>query len=122
MADVAADVDTFLAKVPSEARGALENLRQMIRAVVPDATERIGYGIPAFYYRGRPLVSYGVGTNHCSFYVQSPAVMEAFADELASYDTAKATIRFAPDQPLPPGLVEELVKARMKETDASKAK
>lgn len=122
MADPTTDIDAFLAGIPDEARTALEDLRKTIRAVVPDATEKIGYGIPAFYYQGRPLVSYGAATNHCSFYVQSPAVMDAFADDLESYDTAKGTIRFAANEPLPSELVEKLVRARMGETDAAKAK
>lgn len=52
-------------------------------------------------------------------YVQSPAVMEAHRDELTGYDTAKGTIRFQPDEPLPVELVTKLVEARMAETDAS---
>ena len=47
--------------------------------------EGIGYGVPAFKYRSRPLVSFGAGKQHCSFYVQSPAVLDAHRDELAGY-------------------------------------
>ena len=43
--------------------------------------------------------------------------MEAHAEELESYDTAKGTIRFAPDQPLPDALVRKLVEARIKENE-----
>jgi uncharacterized protein YdhG (YjbR/CyaY superfamily) len=64
-------------------------------------------------------VSFGAGKGHCSFYVQSPAVMDAHQGELAGYDTAKGTIRFAPDKPLPASLVRKLVEARIAETDAS---
>ena len=81
--------------------------------------EGIGYGVPAFRYRGRPLVSFGAGKAHCSFYVQSPAVMETYRDELAGYDTAKGTIRFTPGTPLPARLVTKLVEARIAETDAA---
>jgi uncharacterized protein YdhG (YjbR/CyaY superfamily) len=63
-------------------------------------------------------VSFGAGKNHCSFYVQSPAVMDAHRDELAQFDTAKGTIRFPPDKPLPARLITKLVKARMAETNA----
>jgi uncharacterized protein YdhG (YjbR/CyaY superfamily) len=114
-----ADVDAFLAGLPEGMRGALEDLRRTIATAAPDAVEGIGYGVPAFKYRGRPLVSFGAGKNHCSFYVQSPSVIDAHRDELADYDTAKGTIRFAPDKPLPAGLVTKLVKARMDETDAA---
>lgn len=113
------EVDEFLARLPASHRIVLEQLRRTIRALVPEATEKIGYGIPAFYYRGRPLVSYGAGKSHCSFYVQSPAVMEAHRDELEGYDTAKGTIRFQSDRPLPAELVEKLVRARMEETDGA---
>jgi len=113
------DVDAFLAALPSETSTALENLRRAIRAAAPDAEESINYGVPAFKYRGRPLVSFGAAKGHCSFYVQSPAVMDAHGDELASYDTSKGTVRFPPDKPLPDALVAKLVRARLAETDAT---
>jgi uncharacterized protein YdhG (YjbR/CyaY superfamily) len=111
------EVDTFLAGLAPETRAALEGLRRTIAKAAPDAVQGISYGVPAFKYRGRPLVSFGAGKSHCSFYVQSPAVMDAYGDELAQFDTAKGTIRFAPDKPLPARLVTKLVKARMAETD-----
>jgi uncharacterized protein YdhG (YjbR/CyaY superfamily) len=113
------DVDEFLAALPEKDRDVLQSLRATIRAAAPDAVERIGYGVPAFYYKERPLVSYGAGKNHCSFYVQSPAVMEAHREALQGHDTAKGTVRFKADQPLPAALVEMLVRARLEETDAA---
>ena len=113
------DVDKVLAALPEEARAALEALRRTIAAAAPEAVESINYGVPAFKYRGRPLVSFAAAKNHCSFYVQSPAVMEAHRDELSSYDTSKGTLRFTPGAPPPDALVTKLVKARMAETDAT---
>lgn len=113
------DIDEFLAGLPEERRSALEGLRRTIAKAAPEAVEAISYGVPAFKYRGRPLVSFGAGKQHCAFYVQSPAVMEAHRDELVGYETAKGTIRFAPGEPLPADLVTKLVKARIAETDAS---
>jgi uncharacterized protein YdhG (YjbR/CyaY superfamily) len=113
------DVDAFLAALPERERDVLQSLRETIRAAAPDATERIGYGVPAFYYEGRPLVSFGAGKSHCAFYVQSPAVMEAHRESLQGHDTAKGTVRFKADQPLSPALVEMLVRARLEEADAA---
>ena len=45
--------------------------------------------------------------------------MEAHGEELASYDTSKGTVRFAPDATLPDALVAKLVLARIAETDAT---
>jgi uncharacterized protein YdhG (YjbR/CyaY superfamily) len=113
------EVDQFLAGLSESDRNVLQELRQTIRAVTPEASERIGYGVPAFYYKGKPLVSYGAGKSHCALYVQSPAVIDAHRDDLEGFDTAKGTIRFQSDRPLPAELVEKLVRARMEETDAA---
>jgi uncharacterized protein YdhG (YjbR/CyaY superfamily) len=117
MPATAPTIDDFLAAVPEEQRAALEDLRQKIRAAAPDATESINYGVPAFKLNGRPLVSLGAAKNHCAFYVQSPAVMEAHAKDLKGYDTTKGTVHFSPDKPIPAALVTKLVKARIAETE-----
>src|SRR5919109_4581349 len=108
-------VDAYLAGVPDEARAALEQLRATIRAAAPAATEGFSYGIPAFRLQGRPLVSYAALKNHCSFFPMSPSVIEAHREELEPYDTAKGTIRFTPDRPIPAALVRKLVEARVDE-------
>jgi uncharacterized protein YdhG (YjbR/CyaY superfamily) len=111
-------VNELLAGLPPVTRAALEELRHVIRAAAPEAVEAVAYGVPAFRYRGRPLVSYGAGKAHCSFYVQSPDVMTAHAEALRSYRTSKGTVHFQPGEPLPAELVTTLVRARIVETDA----
>jgi uncharacterized protein YdhG (YjbR/CyaY superfamily) len=111
----AASVEEFLATVPEPQRAALEDLRRVIRQAAPGATELINYGVPMFRLDGRNLVSFAAAKDHCSFYVQSPAVMEAHAAELAGFKTSKGTVTFTPDQPIPPELVTKLVKARIVE-------
>jgi uncharacterized protein YdhG (YjbR/CyaY superfamily) len=116
------EVDAFLARYPADVREALEALRATIAAAAPDAEESISYGVPAFKYRGRPFVSFGAGKKHCSFYVQSPAVMAAHKDDLAGYSQATGTVHFTPDAPLPPNLVNRLVQARIAEIDGATRK
>ena len=116
----ATDVDAFLARLPEEQRAALESLRETIRAAAPEATESINYGVPAFKLHGKPFVSYGAGKDHCAFYVQSPAVMEAHAAELEGLATGKGSIRFQVDAPLPAILVTRLVRARSDEIERAR--
>lgn len=112
-------VDEILSSVAIDKRAALQALRETIAAAAPDAVEGLSYGIPAFRYRGRPLVSYNASTGHCAFYVMSPAVLERHLDELAGFDMAKGTVRFAPDRPIPAEIVSTIVRERMAETDAA---
>lgn len=114
------NVDDYLAAVPEEARATLEDLCRTIGAVAPEATETISYQIPTLSYHG-PLVGFAAFKKHCGFYVMSPTVMDAHKEELKPYGTAKATIRFPVDKPLPAALVKKLVKARMQENEARRA-
>ena len=104
-------VDAYLSALSDEKRAALQKLRRDIQAAAPRAEECISYGIPGFRLDGKVLVHFGAAARHCAFY--PGAVIAAFEDELAGYDTSKGTIRFAPDRPLPATLVRTLVKAQM---------
>ena len=114
----AATIDAMLAALPVDQRAAMEMLRGQIAGAAPDAVEAISYGAPAFRYHGRPLVAFAAAKAHCSFFPMSPAVIDAHRDELGGYDTAKGTIRFTADHPLPKDLVERIVRARIAEIDA----
>ena len=106
----AASVDDYLAKLPADQRAALEVLRAQIRAVAPEAAEAISYGLPTFKLNGN-LVHFGAAAKHCAFY--PGAVMDVFAERLAGFETAKGTIRFQPNAPLPPDLVEDIGRHRV---------
>ena len=116
----AADVDAALAALPPERRAALQALRERLRALAPDAVETISYGVPAFKLHGRSFVAYGAGRKGdvLSFYVQSPAVLDAHADLLHGRSVEKGTVHFTPDAPLPDDLLETLVRARRAEVEA----
>ena len=95
----------------AEKQGALAKLRKEIKAAVPQAEECISYGVPGFRLNGRLLVSYAASARHCAFYPGS--IVQEFKKELKEYDTAKGTIRFAPNEPFPGVLVRKIVKARI---------
>ena len=99
--------------VDADKRRALEKLRREIKAAAPRAEECISYGVPGFRVDGRLLCSYAASAKHCAFYPGS--IVQQFRKELKDYDTAKGTIRFAPEEPLPAGLVKKIIKARIKQ-------
>ena len=111
-------IDATLAALPPDQRAALQSLREAIAAAAPEAEEAISYGMPAFRYHGRSLVSYAAFKAHCSFFPMSAVMIEAHADELTGFATAKGTLRFTPEHPLPSDLVERLVRERMAQIDA----
>src|SRR3989449_11535381 len=106
-----ASVAASLRAVPPASRAALQKLRKTSKAAAPEATEVISYGIPMFKHHGM-LVGYAAFKDHCSLFM-STSLTKALKKDLASYDTSKGTIRFAPDKPLPAALVRKLVKVRI---------
>ncbi len=113
---VARDVDDYLSRLPEDSRGALENLRDTIKSIVPDAVEVISYQIPTFKYQDRMLVSFAAFAEHCSFF-PGAAPIAAHQSDLKSYQTSKGTIRFPASKPLPARLVRKLVKTRIAENE-----
>jgi uncharacterized protein YdhG (YjbR/CyaY superfamily) len=61
------------------------------------------------------LLSYAAFAKHCSLFPASGDVMAALGDELAPYFVEKATLRFAPTDPIPRDLLERVVAVRVAE-------
>jgi len=112
------EIDHYLVGLPADQRAALQALRKTIAAAATEAEEALSYGVPAFRYKGRPLVSYVAAKAHCSFFPMSPKVVDDHRAALTDFDLDKGTIRFQPDHPVPSDLVARIVRARMAETDA----
>jgi uncharacterized protein YdhG (YjbR/CyaY superfamily) len=113
-------IDQYLAGLNPDQRAALQRLREIIRAAAPDAEECISYQLPAFRLEGM-LVWFGASARHCAFYPGSSAV-ETFRRDLGEFDTSKGTIRFQPEKPLPATLVRKIVKAKIAQNLAKRAK
>ena len=105
-------VDEYLAAQPEPRRAALQQLREQVHAVEPDVEDVISYSISALRLRGRVLLFYAGWKEHCSIYPIGEEFYAQHADELKGYRHSKGTLRFSPDQPLPPRLLEEFVRYR----------
>lgn len=109
------DVDTYLASLDEPQRSTLEVLRRSILEVVPDAEQRISYGVPAFVVNGKAVAGFAAFANHLSYLPHSGSVLSQLGDELSGYRHTKGSLHFAVDEPLPSTLVGRLVTLRMHE-------
>ena len=117
---VANTIDEFIAAFPKEVQEKLRKMRDTIRKAAPAATEAIKYGIPTFELNGN-LVHFSGYEHHIGFY-PAPSGIAEFKKELAGYESAKGSVRFPLDKPLPLTLVAQIVKFRVAENMAKKSK
>ena len=110
-----ATVEEYLATVPPSSRATFDELRSILRSVLPDAIESISYGIPVFKVNGAVVVWIAGFARHCSIYPIGTRVGEELADEIAPYVSGKGTLRFAADRRLPVALIEQVVRLRLAE-------
>jgi uncharacterized protein YdhG (YjbR/CyaY superfamily) len=116
MQKVLNDVSAYIAQAPKEAQAKLRQLRAIIKATAPQAKEYMGYGMPAYDYKGK-LAYFGGYKKHIGFY-PLPATIHANINALKAYKTSKGAIQFPLDKPLPVTLIKRLLAFRMKENNA----
>ena len=106
-------IDDHIARSTPGTRAALEEVRRLIRAIAPDATETISYGVPTFDLRGKHLVHFAGYARHIGFYPGADGIA-AFAEELKPYKSAKGSVQFTLGRPLPADLIRRMVEFRVR--------
>lgn len=112
------EVDAVLAALPEAQRAALQDLRDAIHRLVPDATEAMSYGVATVIHYG-PLLGIGATKTQCSLYVMRPSLVASLRAAIAPRRTSGGTINFDPDDPLPAEILERIVRTRMHENEAA---
>jgi len=109
------EVDEYLANLDEPKRTTLEQLRQTIRTIVPEAEESISYGMPAYRLRGKVIAGFAAFKNHLSYLPHSGSVFDEIPDDVAGYVTSKGALQFPIDRPLPKALVKKLIAIRLRQ-------
>jgi uncharacterized protein YdhG (YjbR/CyaY superfamily) len=117
----AGTIDEYIAGFPAETQKVLAQLRALIKATAPGATESISYAIPTFDLNGRHLVHFAGYAKHIGFY-PIPTGIEAFQEELKPYKQGKGSVQFPLDQPLPTALIRRIVEFRVRENMGARSK
>lgn len=110
------NMDEYIAGFRPDVQGILRRIRTTISDAAPEAQEAIKYGIPTFVLNEN-LVHFAAFKNHVGFY-PTPSAIEEFKDDLSSYKSAKGSVQFPIDRPMPLGLIRRIVTFRVTEARA----
>jgi len=110
------DIDGYISQFPADVQGILEKVRTTIRHAAPESTETISYMMPAFKLHGI-LVYFAAWKAHIGLY---PPISgdKGLEKAVARYAGPKGNLQFPLDEPIPYGLIERIVKLRVKQDNA----
>ena len=108
------ETEKYIAQFPENVQDILNEIRQIIVEKVPEATEKIAYGMPGFYLNKKPMVYFAAYKNHIGFYA-IPTGHEEFKKELSVYKQGKGSVQFPIKDEIPYQLIRKIVKFRKNE-------
>src|SRR5579884_718219 len=111
----AEEIDAYLEALDEPKRSTLQQLRETILEIVPDAEQGISYSLPAFRVQGKVVAGFAAFKNHLSYLPHSGSVLPELGDAIAGYGGTKSALHFPIDRPLPRPLVEKLIATRLSE-------
>ncbi|MCE1174723.1 MAG: hypothetical protein LWW77_08980 [Propionibacteriales bacterium] len=111
-AELIADAD-----IPAAA--AVTAVLDRARALVPDLSEGVSYGVPALLHSGRPLIGIGPHAKGYTLFPFSGSIVSAVADQLNGYRLSKGGVGFSGTQPVPDQVVDQIVALRLAEIEAA---
>jgi uncharacterized protein YdhG (YjbR/CyaY superfamily) len=106
-------IDEYIKAFPEDVQSILKKMRKTIQEAAPEAKEAISYQIPTFKLNGN-LVHFAAYKNHIGFYPTSSGI-DVFKDDLSPYKSAKGSVQFPIDKPVPYDLVKKIVLFRVLE-------
>jgi uncharacterized protein YdhG (YjbR/CyaY superfamily) len=112
------EISEYLAKFPKQKSDFLLQLYLEIAHWVPEAESYVAYAMPAYKYRGKPLVYVGIWANHLGFYPKAHA-MKVFEAQFGSYGYSKGALQLPYDRALPFDLLKSMVMLNVEEIDQS---
>lgn len=113
------DIDEYLADFDGDTLKKLVAIRRTIKETVPrEATEKISYGIPTYYFNGN-LVHFAGYETHIGFYPGSAPITE-FKEELSEYKTSKGTVQFPLNKPIPFDIIRKITAICVERNQAKK--
>ncbi|NIZ09237.1 iron chaperone [Pseudooceanicola sp. HF7] len=106
----------YLAGLPADQRKALEVLRLQLLDRLPNATQVLSHGMPAFQLKGGHIAAgFSAWKFHLSLYAFSSTVFPQIEDMLEGWSHTKSTLHFTPEKPVPDAILNRFLEIRLAE-------
>lgn len=110
-------IDDYLKGVPAAHRVLLQELREEMRRLLPDAEEAISYGLPCFKVDGKVVGGFASNKNFCSYYPFAGATLGLLKTQLEGYSQTLSALHFTAEKPLTKKIIKLLVDTKLQQID-----
>lgn len=104
MAPAPHSIDEYIAGFPDEIQRMLQQIRQTLHSAIPDADEKVRYGMPALMLGGRYAIHFAGWKKHVGLY-PVPRLDDALEVELAPFRSGTDSVKFPYTRPVPFDLI-----------------
>ena len=99
-------IDAYIVAQPESVQPFLNQVRDTIHAVLPDAQEHISWSMPT-YWNKHNIIHFAAFKKHIGLY-PGPKAIENFAGRLTEYKTSKGAVQLPYSKPLPLDLIADI--------------
>lgn len=101
-------IQEYIDSQEENVRERLNTIYEVIRKTLPEAEERISWGMPTFW-KGRNIIHFAPAKKHIGLY-PGPEAVEAFREQLKDYKTSKGAIQLPNNKELPLSLIADIAR------------
>ncbi|MEY2949626.1 MAG: hypothetical protein RLZZ248_827 [Bacteroidota bacterium] len=110
------DVEAYLLDQSESIIPLLITIRELIQSEAPEAIEKISYGMPAYHYRGKPLIYFAAQKKHLGIYA-TPNAHNYFEEQLQPYKRGKGSVQFPYNRAIPFKIIREMIQFNLNAID-----
>jgi len=116
------NIDEYILLFPAEVQEKLLALRKAIHSQTSELEEYIGYQMPAFRYKKKPLIYFAGYKKHIGFYPGAEGIRNFETDfKERKYKFSKGAVQFPINEDLPLDLIHKMVRFKMEEIEQKKS-
>ncbi len=101
-------IQKYIGEQDPEIQPRLHEIYETIRFAIPEAEERLSWGMPTFW-KGRNIIHFATAKKHIGIY-PGPDAIVAFAEQLKEFKTSKGAIQLPNNKELPLSLIADIAK------------
>ncbi|WP_126653079.1 iron chaperone [Chryseobacterium aureum] len=116
------NIDEYILLFPQEVQEKLLELRKVIHSQGSELEEYIGYQMPAFRYKGKPMIYFAGYKKHIGLYPGAEGIRQFEPDfKEKKYKFSKGALQLPITEDLPLDLIHQIVLFKMEEIEQKKS-